>query len=115
MTKATLFDSFYASHHYETLNYVVDCADSPCCPFFKQQAHPRVGQQGEERGFAKMLQTPGQLGYNWPDRFVFKQAFFPPFLRAISQHVMLEPDHFVISNISKHLAQKKTPQFVPGI
>lgn len=27
--------------------------------------------------------------------------------RAISQHVMLKPDHFVISNISKHLAGKK--------
>lgn len=64
-----------------------------------------------------MLQTPGQLGYNWPDRFVFKQAFFffPFFLRAISQRAMLEPDHLIISNISKHLAQKKTPQFVPGI
>lgn len=33
MTKATLFDSFYASHHNETMNYVADCADCPCCPF----------------------------------------------------------------------------------
>lgn len=47
--------------------------------------------------------------------FVLKQAFKKQQKRKISQHVMLQPDHFVISNISKHLAQKKTPHFVPGI
>lgn len=35
MTKATLFDSFYASRHNETVNYVADCADRPVCPFLK--------------------------------------------------------------------------------
>lgn len=35
MTKATLFDSFYASYHNETVNYVADCADRPRCPFLK--------------------------------------------------------------------------------
>lgn len=35
MTKATLFDSFYASHHNETVNYVADCADRPYCSFLK--------------------------------------------------------------------------------
>lgn len=35
MTKATLFDSFYASYRNETVNYVADCADRPVCPFLK--------------------------------------------------------------------------------
>lgn len=35
MTKATLFDSFYASDPDKTVNYVADCADRPYCPCLK--------------------------------------------------------------------------------
>lgn len=53
MTKATLFDSFYASHRKETVNYVVDCADHrPLLPLpqTNQQAHDQTaGHLGEER------------------------------------------------------------------
>lgn len=122
MTKATLFDSFYASYHDETLNYVADCADHPCCPFLKL-INKLIQSWTLGRGDGgvcwrnilffisrKLSQTPKQSNYNWPDKFVLKQAFKNN-KRAISQHVMLQPDSFVISNISKHLAQKKTPHF----
>lgn len=106
---------------------------SPSAPFPKtnQQApqragHPRraEGECAEEKYCVsfkkkkkKLSQTPEQSNYNWHDKFVFKHAFKKKKKRerAISQHVMLQPDKFVISNISKHLAQKKTPHFVPGI
>lgn len=58
-----------------------------------------------------LSQTPEPSNYNWPDSFVLKHAlcfcFFFFKKRAISQHVMLQPDKFVISNISKHLARKE--------
>lgn len=96
-------------------------------PQINQQAHSELDireRRGEEkRGEGgvcwrkilcfisrKLSQTPKQSNYNWPDEFVLKQAFKNN-KRAISQHVMLQPDSFVISNISKHLAQKKTPHF----
>lgn len=51
MTQASLFDSFYASHQNERVNYVADFADRPCCHFqTHQQAHKRAGCQGEEMG-----------------------------------------------------------------
>lgn len=112
MTKATLFDSFYASCHNETVNYVADCADRPVCPVLKLiNKHIRELEFRETRwGGAlkktysissqeKLSQTPEQSNYNWPDRFVFKQGFKRR--RPISQHVMLQPGNFVISNISK--------------
>lgn len=51
MTKATLFDSYSVSHQNETMSFVADCADSPCCPFLKLINEPfrELGNQEEER------------------------------------------------------------------
>lgn len=59
MTKATLFDSFYASFHNETVNCVADCADLPFCPFLElihkllRELHIQGGQRGTGRGGAE--------------------------------------------------------------
>lgn len=51
MTKATLFDSYSVSHQNETMSFVADCADSPCCPFLKLINEPfrELENQEEEK------------------------------------------------------------------
>ncbi len=122
MTKATLIDSFYASYLDETLNYVADCADRPCCPFVtlinkltrELDIRERRGGVCWRKIFVSFQEncrkhqnnpiTTGLTSLCWC-------RLSKTTKRAISQHVMLQPDNFVISNISKHLAQMKTPHF----
>lgn len=100
MTKATLFDSFYASFHNETLNYVADCADQPFCPFLKPtnklitELDIREETEGCAGQFKRFIQrktvgkkTPEQFNYNWPDRVVFNHFFFF-FLKQEQYHNM---------------------------